>query len=264
MFSRRRSWLLLAGIAIPGLLAAQGTSTSDPAEEDEGAFVLEEVIVTGTRIKRRDFESPSPLVTVSREDLEFSGQPTLEEYLNKLPQMQPVTGRSLNNGSDGTAVLNLRGMGPGRTLVLLNGRRVAPSGTGSAVDVNNLPSVLIDRVEIITGGASTVYGSDAIAGVVNFITRKDFEGLSIEGGYNVAAEGDADIWDANLAYGLELPGGGNITFYAGRYEREELFADAREISSEFWIDTGDRGELVRGGELSHSRWSHILSAGRPG
>lgn len=187
--------------------------------------------MTGTRIRRRDFQSPSPLVTIEREDIEFSGQPTLEEYLNKLPQLQPDSGRAQNTSGDGTAELNLRGLGPGRTLVLLNGRRVAPSGSGSAVDVNNLPSILIDRVEIITGGASTVYGSDAIAGVVNFITRDDFTGLSVEGGYNVTAEGDANVWDANLVYGLDLPNGGNLTFYVGRYEREEMFTRDREISS---------------------------------
>jgi iron complex outermembrane receptor protein len=247
MCSRPTVWLLLAGIAVPGFLGAQESSDANAPEDKVSK--LEEIIVTGTRIRRRDFTSPSPLVTISREDLEFSGQPTLEEYLNKLPQMQPVTGRSLNNGSDGTAVLNLRGMGPGRTLVLLNGRRVAPSGTGSAVDVNNLPSALIERAEIITGGASTVYGSDAIAGVVNFITRDDFSGLSVEGGYNATAEGDADIWDANLAYGLDLQGGGNITFYVGRYEREELFADQREISTQFLIDNGEQGELMPGGSF---------------
>lgn len=245
MFSQWMSRMLLAVVAVPGLVAAQATPNSDPSEED--ALILEEVIVTGTRIKRRDFSSPSPLLTIPKADLEFSGQPTLEEYLNKLPQMQPINGRALNNGSDGTSNLNLRGMGPGRTLVLLNGRRVAPSGTGSAVDVNNLPSVLIDRVEIITGGASTVYGSDAIAGVVNFITRDDFSGLSVEGGYNITAESDANIWDANLAYGLDLSGGGNITFYVGRTEREELFAGEREISSQALFDSGEQGQLVRGG-----------------
>ena len=101
-----------------------------------------------------------------------------------MPQVQPDFGRTANNPGDGAARINLRGLGAGRTLVLLNGRRVAPSGISSAVNVNNLPRALMERVEIITGGATTVYGSDAIAGVVNFITRQDFEGLGVDGSYS--------------------------------------------------------------------------------
>ena len=235
---------LVSGLGLPSAWAQEDTGS----EAYEDIFV-EEVVVTGTRIHRRDFSSPSPLTTIDREDIEFSGQPTLEEYMNQMPQLQPVSGRGLNNGSDGTTKLDLRAMGPGRTLTMLNGRRLAPSGVGSAIDVNNLPSVLVDRVEIITGGASTVYGSDAIAGVVNFITRNDFEGLSFEGGYNVSEEGDADIWDANVVYGHEMQNGGHITAYAGVYERETLFASERELTNKVWTDDpfSSPGQLRLGG-----------------
>lgn len=237
------------GVVVACTLSVTPAGSQQAQGEAKGP-VFEEIIVTGTRIKRRDFASPSPLVTISKEQLKFSGQPTLEEYLNKMPQMQPVTGRASNAGADGIMSLDLRGMGSGRTLVLLNGRRVAPSGTGSAVDVNNLPSTLVERVEIITGGASTVYGSDAIAGVVNFITRDDFSGLSVEGGYNISAKGDANIWDANVAYGLALPNGGNITFYGGHYEREELFAGERNISSVVLTEDWVSGEWFMGGSAT--------------
>jgi iron complex outermembrane receptor protein len=221
----------------------------DDYESDEN--LLEEVIVTGSRIKRRDFSSPSPITTISAEDFEFSGQPTLEEYVNQMPQLHPSFGRTSNNPGNGSAELNLRGLGPGRTLVLLNGRRVAPSGVGSAVDVNNLPRSLIERVEIITGGASTVYGSDAIAGVINFITRQNFDGIGFDASYNVTAEGDSKIYDANFAYGHNLAGGrGNITVFTGYYERKPMFASDREhtkvpITDLVWW-TGE-GELVEGG-----------------
>ena len=243
---------LVSGLGLPSAWAQEDTGS----EAYEDIFV-EEVVVTGTRIHRRDFSSPSPLTTIDREDIEFSGQPTLEEYMNQMPQLQPVSGRGLNNGSDGTTKLDLRAMGPGRTLTMLNGRRLAPSGVGSAIDVNNLPSVLVDRVEIITGGASTVYGSDAIAGVVNFITRNDFEGLSFEGGYNVSEEGDADIWDANVVYGHEMQNGGHITAYAGVYERETLFASERELTNKVWTDNpfSSPGQLRLGG-------SSAIPAGR--
>jgi len=216
-----------------------------PFESEEQ--ILEEVVVTGSRIKRRDFSSTSPITTITAEQFEFSGQPTLEEYLNQLPQMHPDYGRTSNNPGDGTAKLNLRGLGAARTLVLLNGRRLAPSGMGSAVDVNNLPRSLIERVEIITGGASTVYGSDAIAGVINFITRQDFDGYGFDASYYVTAKGDSKIYDANFTYGHNLASGrGNITVFAGYYERKPLFASEREITSVPIWDTWE-GELMEGG-----------------
>jgi len=216
-----------------------------PFESEEQ--ILEEVVVTGSRIKRRDFSSPSPITTITAEEFEFSGQPTLEEYLNQMPQLHPDYGRTANNPGDGTAKLNLRGLGANRTLVLLNGRRLAPSGRGSAIDVNNLPRSLMERVEIITGGASTVYGSDAIAGVINFITRQNFDGFGFDASYNVTADGDSKIYDANFAYGHNLASGrGNITVFAGYYERKPLFASEREHTSVPMWDTW-AGELVEGG-----------------
>ena len=237
-----------AGFALVVLASlAFAQDESDYSESAEAEGLLEEIVVTGTRIKRRDFSSPSPITTITAEEFEFSGQPTLEEYINQMPQLHPDYGRTANNPGDGTAKLNLRGLGAGRTLVLLNGRRLAPSGVGSAVDVNNLPRSLIERVEIVTGGASTVYGSDAIAGVVNFITHQNFDGLGFDASYNVTGEGDSKIYDANFAYGHNLASGrGNITVYAGYYERKPLFASEREISSVPIWDTW-AGELVEGG-----------------
>jgi outer membrane receptor protein involved in Fe transport len=231
-------------VAVLAFVSPPALAQNDATEFESSENVLEEVIVTGTRIKRRDFSSPSPLATVDREAFEFSGQPTLEEYLNRMPQILPDYGRTANNPGNGTATLNLRGMGAGRTLVLLNGRRVAPSGVGSAIDVNNLPRSLIERVEIITGGASTVYGSDAVAGVINFITRQDFDGLGIDTSYSIAEKGDADIFDANVAFGHNLASGrGNITLYAGYYERDPLFASEREFTAVNYSENWRTGEL---------------------
>lgn len=240
-------------IAYPVFLndaAAQDAAIEDSAEED----VADEVIVTGSRIKRRDFTSPSPLATIDRDAIKFSGQPTLEETLNQMPQVIPDYGRTSNNPGDGTSRINLRGMGAGRTLVMLNARRLAPSGVGSAVDVNNLPQALVERVEIITGGATTVYGSDAVAGVVNFITRDDFTGLSVEGSAYATSENDAEIYDVNLVYGREIGGGrGNITAYAGVYDREELFMSERDISRVVLGNDDDTGTLFeRGSALAPS------------
>jgi len=240
---------ILAG-SIPLVLAlgamAQVDSDSESAEFDETTY-LEEVIVTGTRIARRDLNTPSPLTTVSEEFIEFTNQPTLEDTLNQMPQVFPAFGRSSNNPGNGTAEINLRGFGAGRSLVLLNGRRVAPSGPGNAVDLNNIPRFLIERVEIITGGTSAVYGSDAIAGVVNFITRKDYTGLGMEAGISMSEEGDAETYEFNVAYGHDLSnGGGNIAFYASYTERKPLLAAEREFTYYAWLDDWG-GNLVKSG-----------------
>jgi len=234
----------LASLAV----AANAGAQDDPAEPHTETEELEEIVVTGSRIKRRDFTSPSPIATIDRETIAFSGQPTLEETLNRMPQIIPDFGRTSNASGDGTSRINLRGMGPDRTLVLLNGRRLGPSGVGSAVDVNNLPQSLIERVEIITGGATAVYGSDAVAGVVNFITRGDFAGLSMDASASLTEQGDAEIYDLNLAYGHELANTrGNITVYAGIYERKALFGAERPLGRVTLANDDATGTLFEDG-----------------
>jgi iron complex outermembrane receptor protein len=258
-FGRLRQRLLTVERIIAGVAILFGSplvnAQDEDFESDLDEEVMEEVVITGSRIKRLDFTSISPLVTIEREAFEFSGQPTVEDTLNQMPQLQPENGRTSNSPGDGTATLDLRGLGPGRTLVLLNGRRLSPAGVGSAVDVNNLPRALIQRVEIITGGASTVYGSDAIAGVINFITIQDYEGLSLETSYSVTAEGDSNIFDANVLYGHKLANGrGNITLYAGYYDRKPLLASERALTRMLYTDDWVSGVL-------QERGSPIIPAG---
>ncbi|TFG41142.1 MAG: TonB-dependent receptor [Chromatiales bacterium] len=230
--------LALAAAASTPAIYAQGNDQN----VDEP---IEEIVVTGSRLVRRDFNAPSPIATLDSEFLAASGQATLEESLNQMPQIQPDFGRSSNNPGDGTARINLRDLGAGRSLVMLNGRRLAPSGVGGAVDVNNIPKALIDRVEIITGGATTVYGSDAIAGVANFITRDDFDGFGIDTSAYVTEVGDSNTYDINVTYGLNFDKG-NLTLYAGYYDREETFAGEREFTSVVLTDTWE-GTVVESG-----------------
>jgi outer membrane receptor protein involved in Fe transport len=237
--------ILFFSVAVP----AQTQDTDAGIATD----VIEEIVVTGTRIKRRDFKTASPLTTIDAEDFAFSGQVTVEETLNQMPQVFPQIGRTSNNPSlgnnpgIGSAEVDLRGFGPNRSLVLLNGRRMAPSGTGNGVDLNNIPQFLIDRVEIITGGTSAVYGSDAIAGVVNFITKQDYSGLGVEAGVSMSEPGDAEIYDLNLVYGHNFANGrGNITLFTNIHERRHLFAAEREFTRIAWDDDRE-GNLVAGG-----------------
>jgi outer membrane receptor protein involved in Fe transport len=216
--------VVLCGTVSQVLAQDPTTRTADEA--------VEEIIVTGSRLPRRDFSSNSPIASIDEEALDATTLPNLEATLNRMPQVAPDFDRTANNPGNGKAHINLRDMGAGRSLVLIDGQRMAPTGIGSAVDVNALPKALIERVEIITGGATTIYGSDAMAGVANFILRKNYDGLSIDLSSYVTEQGDSNINDINMAFGHNFSGGrGNITLYAGYLDREETFGDARPFTS---------------------------------
>ncbi|MEQ1864239.1 MAG: TonB-dependent receptor [Micropepsaceae bacterium] len=148
------------------------------------AAPVEKVTVTGTRIPQKNLQTTSPVTQVTAADIDTQGVTRVEDLTNELPQVFAAQNSTVANGASGAATVNLRGLGAKRTLVLINGRRM-PYGTPdtSAADINMIPGQLVDRVEVLTGGASAVYGSDALAGVVNFIMRKDFEGAQIDAQY---------------------------------------------------------------------------------
>jgi outer membrane receptor protein involved in Fe transport len=144
----------------------------------------EEIIVTGTRIPQPNLQSAAPVTQLTAADIQAQGATRLEDMTNQLPQVFATQGANVSNGASGTAEISLRGLGSGRTLVLLNGRRLPyGSDSTSAADLNQIPGPMVQRVEVLTGGASSIYGSDAVAGVVNFIMRSDFEGLRVDGQY---------------------------------------------------------------------------------
>lgn len=262
----RKGILRAMAAPIAGAMALVSTTTayaqSDDysAEEDE----VEEIIVTGSRLVRRDYVAPSPITTLGRETFDFASQPTLEASLNKMPQLTPAFDRTSNNPGNGTSQINLRGMGPGRTLVMLNGRRLASSGIGSAVDANNLPNALTERVEIITGGASTVYGSDAIAGVVNVITRKDFDGLELNASAYVTEAGDSETYDVNVAFGHNFANGkGNIAFFGGFLDRSDSFQGDRTFTAQPLFENYQTGELEAGGSFATPSGVTFVFTGQP-
>ncbi len=183
----RKSQLSLAVGAALGLTSM----TFMPANaQDLSANQLEEVIVTGSRITRANLVSSSPVTQIDAEDMMFQGTTRVEDLVKELPQVYSQQNSTQQNGATGTATLNLRNLGDERTLVLINGRRL-PAGSpvqgGVGADINQIPGALIERVEVLTGGASATYGSDAVAGVVNFIMMDDFEGVKLDyqySGYN--------------------------------------------------------------------------------
>ena len=164
---------------VMGALAAAGVT---PALSQES---LGEIVVTGSRIRSANLESTTPVTQVTAADVVTQGVTRIEDLVNQLPQAFAAQNVTVSNGSTGTATLNLRGLGSPRTLVLVDGRRLPYGGvTNSAADINQIPTQMVERVDVLTGGASAVYGSDAVAGVVNFIMKKDFEGVQVTSQYN--------------------------------------------------------------------------------
>ena len=183
-----KSWFskkdrLLAGTIMAG--AAVAGFAGPALAQDSGD---EEIVVTGSRIPQPNLQSVSPVTQVGAEEIATRGITRIEDMLNELPQTLPGQDGSVSNGASGTATVDLRGLGSNRTLVLLNGRRMTAgdpaAGSGYAPDLNLIPSALVERIEVLTGGASAVYGADAVAGVVNFIMQDDFEGVRLDAGYS--------------------------------------------------------------------------------
>src|SRR5688572_28773151 len=166
--------------------SAASAAIVGPAQAQDDT--IQEVVVTGSRIAQPNLETTSPVTQVTAEDVVTQGVTRIEDLVNQLPQAFAAQNGTIANGSTGTATVNLRGLGSTRTLVLIDGRRMPYGGVTSAsaaADLNQIPTAMVERVEVLTGGASAVYGSDAIAGVVNFIMKKDFEGVQIDGQYSI-------------------------------------------------------------------------------
>jgi outer membrane receptor protein involved in Fe transport len=184
--------VLVVATSFAGLCHAQEAAESK----------LEDIVVTGSRIARPDYEANSPIMTVPSSALQMSVTPTVTDALNLLPQMNPMGAPSSNDGRTvGAPAINLRGLGSTRSLLLLDGHRVVPTDGFGRVDLDILPPSIIDSVEVITGGASAVYGADAVAGVVNFKTIKNLDGWVTSGSYGITQEGDSGNTNLSTTWG---------------------------------------------------------------
>ncbi|MGZ6014816.1 MAG: TonB-dependent receptor plug domain-containing protein, partial [Phenylobacterium sp.] len=223
--------------------------------QDQGTSVGE-LVVTGSRIPTQNLTSSSPITVVGNQEAKLSGVTRTEDLLNQLPQVFAGQGSEVSNGSSGVATVDLRGLGSSRTLVLIDGRRVMPGDPNLPVtDLNFIPAQMVDHVEVLTGGASAVYGSDAVAGVVNFIMTKDFEGVRLDAqvssyqhnnsndffqnlnkakGYSAP---NGSVWDGrqtefNALIGVNTPDGkGNATVYAGYRNARAILQNARDYTN---------------------------------
>ena len=238
-----------AVLAMPAM-AQQTATTSDTDEADDQVKTLDRLTVTGSRIKRIEVEQALPITTVTREEIDQQGITSAEQLLMVLN----VAGNGSDNlasnggivhedqrGNNGVSGANLRGQGADATLVLLNGRRVATHGLkGRAVDLNAIPFAAIERVEVLRDGASAVYGTDAIGGVINFITRRDFEGAQVSGFVDVTEAGGANIYRGSILVGRgDLERDGWNAFGTLSVKRNTILrGDDRDFSNAFQADRG--------------------------
>jgi outer membrane receptor protein involved in Fe transport len=254
----------LNGAMLSGAVAATfgiGTAQAQqaPAATAGPEPELQEVVVTGSRIKQPALEAVSPVTTISADQIAQVGTPRLEDILNQMPQVIGDMGSALANGATGAATVSLYGLGCQRTLVLVNGRRLMPGdptqGGTSCADLNQIPSDLVDRVDLLTGGASAVYGADATAGVVNFVMNDHFEGVRLDVGdgyYNHSQHNGGAVTDLQAA-GFTVPTGsttagqtadftailgsnfddgkGNATVYLGYRHTDPVLQGSRDYSA---------------------------------
>jgi outer membrane receptor protein involved in Fe transport len=206
---------MITGVAIATLAAGAYAQTTGTPSAVAGAAPsdttqVQEFVVTGSRIPQPNLTSISPVTAVSGQELKISGTSRVEDLINQLPQVIADQGGGISNGATGTATVSLRDLGPNRTLVLIDGTRLGPGDPALPVaDLNFIPAALIDRVDVLTGGASATYGSDAVAGVVNFIMKKDFEGVQVDinSGFYQHDNGNGALQADNKALGYNAPKG---------------------------------------------------------
>ncbi len=240
----------------------EGQAPVANADGDNKAAQGGDIVVTGSRIRSPNLEATSPVTVVNSEEFKLTGTTRTEDLINALPQAFAGQSGNISNGSSGIATINLRGLGAERNLVLVNGRRVVPGDpTSAAVDINVIPAAIIKRVDVLTGGASSVYGADAVTGVVNFVMDTDFEGFRLDGQYslfnhnNRGGGGIRDALNSNSPYGapasyptgMATDGGtidvtaafgtsfddgrGHITAYAGYRKINPVIQANRDYSS---------------------------------
>ena len=208
-------------------------SAAVSAQEDAAAEQqVEKIQITGSRIRSANAVSTSPIATVGELEIEQQQQPEIERIFRSMPASLPGDNSNVNNGTGGAATVNLRGLGSNRNLVLMNGKRMVPFNTAGSVDTSTIPTALIDRIDIVTGGASAVYGSDAISGAINVILKKNFEGVELDMSHSRTAEADAQTKNIALTLGGNFDDDrGNAVVSFSWLDRDPLLLGQRDLGN---------------------------------
>lgn len=235
-----------APLAIGLALISTPSFAQDAADEEEPAG---EIVVTGSLIQNPNLVQSTPVNATTADEIDLLQSNVAEEVLRELPGVVPSIGSAVNNGNGGASYVDLRGLGSIRNIVLLDGNRIAPSGLAGRVDLNNIPLALVERVDALTGAAVTTYGADAITGVVNFITRKDFAGVEINTGTQLTEKGDGHTVRIDATIGGNFDDGrGNAVLSIGYQQADPIYQGDRDFSinqiSSFTGGAGGSGTSV--------------------
>lgn len=223
--------LSAGSLAVGFALAATPSFAQDEVGGDEASANDGTIIVTGTRIGNPNLELASPIAVVGEEEIAFRQQGNIENILREIPGVVPSIGSNLNNGNGGSTFINLRGIGSQRNIALLNSTRLVPTDRTGRVNLDVVPVALIERVDVLTGGAGSTYGADAISGVINFITKRDFEGANLTVNDTITEQGDANNFRADLTLGANFDDGrGNAVVSVGYSKRKSLRQGQRDFS----------------------------------
>jgi iron complex outermembrane recepter protein len=221
-----------APLAIGLALISTPSFAQDAAAEEEAETGGSEIVVTGSLIQNPNLEQSTPVNATTADEIDLLQSNVAEEVLRELPGVVPSIGSAVNNGNGGASFVDLRGLGSTRNIVLLDGNRIAPSGLLGRVDLNNIPLALIERVDALTGAAVTTYGADAITGVVNFITRKDFAGFEMAAATQLTERGDGHTIRVDATIGANFDDGrGNAVLSVGYQQSDAVYQGARDFSN---------------------------------
>ena len=260
---------LIGGVSVLALALGAGAAHAQTAPQQEA--VLEDVVVTGSRVVRNGYQAPTPLTVIGESEILASAPANVADFVNEIPSVvgsaTPATSNaSISAGTSGVNSLNLRALGATRTLVLLDGQRSVGSVITGAVDVNTFPQGLIKSVEIVTGGASAAYGSDAVSGVVNFILDKELTGFKGSAEYGQTTYGDDDSWRLNLSAGLPFAGGrGHVLLNGEITDRDGIYGVPRDWNNNGWYIINNPAYTATNGLPERLLTSHAgLSNATPG
>ncbi|WP_336959984.1 TonB-dependent receptor plug domain-containing protein [Sphingobium aquiterrae] len=245
----RRALLATTLLCMPMMFAPAQAQTLAQETQPTNVTGGDEVIVTGSRLMRPDLSAPSPVTVIGEQNVKLSGNVTIERTINQFPQLAQGNTTAVNNGGgSGVLTANLRGLGATRTLTLVNGRRFIPTGSAGNVDLASIPDALVQRVDIISGGASAVYGSDAIAGAVNFILKDNFKGVEASVNYGITDRGDAPQQKYDLTIGVNAPDNRGNVALALSYTKQGSFTQAdRDFSALPLADNPTRTGFIYSG-----------------
>ncbi|PZU07517.1 TonB-dependent receptor [Sphingomonas sp.] len=229
---------LLASTLLVGAAAIANPAFAQTASTDTTADAPSEIVVTGTLVRNPNLVSSAPVSVIGSEEIALRQRNTAEELIRDLPGATPSIGSAVNNGNGGSSYVDLRGLGNFRNVVLLDGNRIVPSGSTGRTDLNNIPLALIERTDVLTGGAATTYGADAVSGVLNFITRQDFSGFEANASEQITQRGDGNVFRVDMTVGANFDDGkGNAVLSIGYQKADPVYQGARTFSQNQYTST---------------------------